>query len=120
MLDRGYAENFAQEWIDAWNAHDIERVLTHYTDDFEMSSPVIIRVTGDPSGTLHGKAQVRAYWERALGDMPDLRFELVHTLVGVESVVIYYHSAHGAAAEVFHFNAAGKVDRSSAHYLPWG
>lgn len=119
MLDRGYAEHFAQEWIDAWNAHDIERVLTHYTDDFEMSSPVIIRVVGEPSGKLRGKAQVRAYWERALAGLPDLRFELVHTLIGVDSVVLYYHSGHGASAEVFHFNAAGKVDRSSAHYLPW-
>ncbi|MDQ6926152.1 MAG: nuclear transport factor 2 family protein, partial [Candidatus Eremiobacteraeota bacterium] len=33
------ARAFAKSWIDAWNAHDIEGILAHYTDDFEMSSP---------------------------------------------------------------------------------
>jgi ketosteroid isomerase-like protein len=55
MLDKAFADHFAQDWIDAWNARDVERVLAHYTDDFEMSSPVIIRVTGEASGTLRGK-----------------------------------------------------------------
>ncbi len=35
------AESFAAEWIAAWNARDLLRVLSHYTDDFEMSSPFI-------------------------------------------------------------------------------
>lgn len=119
MMDREFAEHFAQDWIDAWNAHDLARVLAHYTDDFEMSSPVIIRVAGEPSGTLRGKDQVGGYWAKALALNPDLRFELVHTLVGVNSITLYYHSGRGAAAEVFHFNQAGLVDRAAAHYLAW-
>ncbi|HKB59919.1 MAG TPA: nuclear transport factor 2 family protein [Gallionellaceae bacterium] len=119
MLDKAFADHFAQEWIDAWNARDVERVLAHYTDDFEMSSPVVIRVTGEPSGTLRGKEQVGAYWRRALELTPELRFELVHTLIGVDSIALYYHSIRGPVVEVLHLNAAGKVDRASAHYLPW-
>jgi hypothetical protein len=61
---------------------------------------------------------VGAYWRRALGLNPDLQFELVHTLAGVDSIALHYRSVRGPAVEVFHFNAAGKVDRASAHYLP--
>lgn len=118
MLDKAFADHFAQDWIDAWNTRDVERVLAHYTDDFEMSSPVMIRVTGEPSGTLRGKEQVGAYWRRALALTPDLRFELVQALTGVDSIALHYRSVRGPAVEVFHFNAAGKVDRASAHYLP--
>jgi hypothetical protein len=39
MISRDFAERFAEEWIAAWNAHDLPRILSHYEDDFEMPSP---------------------------------------------------------------------------------
>ena len=117
MLDSTYAQRFASEWIDAWNAHDLERVLAHYADDFEMTSPYIAQIAGEPSGTLRGKAAVAAYWKKALGLIPDLRFELIAVLTGVDSVTLHYKGAGGRlAAEVFHFRPDGKVIRAFAHY----
>src|SRR5438876_10821997 len=55
MIDREWAEAFAREWVDAWNAHDLERILSHYTDDFEMASPLIVERMGVASGRLKGK-----------------------------------------------------------------
>lgn len=118
MISREFAAHFAEEWIAAWNSHDLERVLAHYSDDFEMSSPYIARIAGEPSGMLKGKVAVSAYWAKALKRMPDLRFELVETLAGVDSVVLYYRSAGGMAAEVFIFDTRGKVARAHAHYTP--
>ena len=40
-MTKDFAIRFAGEWIAAWNAHDLGRILSHYTEDFEMSSPVI-------------------------------------------------------------------------------
>ena len=117
MLDKAFADHFAADWIDAWNTHDLDRVLSHYTDDFEMSSPVIIKVAGEPSGTLQGKEAVGSYWAKALQLIPDLHFELITTLVGVNSITLYYKGARGLSAEVFHFNQNGKVTRAYAHYL---
>lgn len=96
--------------------HDLDRVLSHYIDDFEMCSPVITKITGEASGVLKGKAQVAAYWRRAFEMFPQLRFERIDTLAGVNSVTIYYQGVSGPAAEVFHFNEAGKVTRAYAHY----
>ena len=64
-MDKAFAERFAAGWIGSWNAHDLRGVLSHYADDFEMSSPVIIQVAAEPSGTLLGKAAVGAYWAKA-------------------------------------------------------
>ena len=36
MMEKGFAERFAKEWVAAWNSHDLERVLEHYEDDFEI------------------------------------------------------------------------------------
>lgn len=116
MIDKAFADRFADEWIAAWNAHDLARILTHYTDDFEMTSPVIVKLTGESSGTLKGKAAVGAYWARALESSPDLHFELIDTLFGVHSVTLYYRGVRGSAAEVFLFNTEGKVTRAYAHY----
>jgi ketosteroid isomerase-like protein len=117
MIDKAFARHFAEVWIAAWNSHDLQRILAHYAEDFEMTSPRIIDIAGEPSGRLRGKEAVGAYWAKALQRLPDLRFELVSTLVGVSSITLYYRSAGGnLAAEVFHFGADRKVTRASAHY----
>ncbi len=116
MLDKTFADRFAADWIDAWNTHDLERVLSHYTDDFEMSSPVIITLAGVPSGTLTGKKKISAYWAKSLQQSPDLHFELITTMVGINSITLYYKGVRGLSAEVFHFNLEGKVTRAYAHY----
>lgn len=116
MIERAFGERFAAEWIDAWNAHDLNRILSHYADDFEMSSPAIVAIAGQPSGVLKGKEQAGAYWGKALEIIPDLHFELFTVLTGVSSVVIHYRGPRGIGAEVFHFDDGGKVVRSYAHY----
>jgi hypothetical protein len=116
MLDKTFAAHFASEWIAAWNSHDLPRILSHYADDFEMSSPVIIQIVGEPSGKLKGKQAVGAYWSKALERLPDLHFKLLTTLVGVDSVTLYYKGPRGLSAEVFHFGSGGKVIRAYAHY----
>ena len=116
MFSREFGEEFAKEWIEAWNSHDLERVLSHYTDDFTMSSPYIVQIAGVASGTLTGKAAVRAYWAAALEKMPALRFELVKTLLGAESITIYYRGVKGMVAEVFFFGPDHLACRAAAHY----
>jgi len=118
-MDNTFAGHFANDWIDSWNSHDLQRILSHYADDFEMSSPKIIQVANEPTGTLRGKAAVGAYWAKALQLIPDLHFELITTLVGVNSITLYYQGAQGhLAAEVFHFSQDQKVIKAFAHYSP--
>lgn len=116
MIDSPLANEFANHWIEAWNSHDLDAILSHYTDDFEMSSPVIIGTMNEPSGKLKGKKIIRNYWSKALAKYPDLHFEKLHVLAGVDSVTIIYNGVRGLSAEVFHFNSQGKVYAAYAHY----
>lgn len=117
MHAREQAEQFAKDWIAAWNAHDLDAILDHYTDDFVFYSPVIIKLIGEPSGQLQGKEQLRKYWKIALAIAPNLTFVAQHVLVGAQSVTITYEGIRGLVAEVFEFNDKGKVHRAAAHYL---
>lgn len=115
-MEKHQAQEFAQEWVAAWNAHDIEQILSHYEEEFEMSSPAITKFTGEPSGRLQGKEAVGEYWSGALEKYPDLKFYLLHVLRGANSVTLIYEGVLGLSAEVFHFGASGKVAKAFAHY----
>jgi hypothetical protein len=112
-----WARDFAREWIESWNSHDLDRILSHYADDFEMRSPLIQERKIDERGVLRGKNQVRAYWGKALGAVPPIRFELRDVYVGASSLAISYRSVgRGLVTEVVVFDGAGKVVSGNALY----
>ena len=117
MITQAQADRFGKDWIEAWNSHDLDRILSHYSEDFLMSSPHIAVIAGEPSGVLKGKHAVGAYWKKSLSRMPDLHFELLATFAGADSVAIHYNGARGPAIEVLFFGASGRVERAAAHYL---
>ena len=116
MIEQTFVERFAADWIDSWNSHDLRRILSHYAENFEMTTPGIVLIVGEPSGTLKGKAAMGAYWAKALQLIPNLRFELISTLIGVNSVTLYYRGHQGLVAECFDFGPDQKVVRAHAHY----
>jgi hypothetical protein len=47
---------------------------------------------------------------------PDLRFELLGTFMGSDSVALQYRSTRGLMVETFFFGADGRVVRAAANY----
>jgi predicted ester cyclase len=116
-LQASFAREFAQDWVDAWNSHDLERILTHYDDEVLLVSPVALKLlSGD--GTVRGKAALREYFLRGIQAFPDLRFNLIDALWGIETIVVYYiNNVRGTkTAEVMLMNPAGKIRRVWANY----
>jgi hypothetical protein len=112
------AQAFAEEWIEAWNAHDLERVLAHYADDVAFSSPFAIELTGRADGTIEGKEALRAYFARALEAFPDLHFTELRVARGASSVCLLYRSVRDLqAAETMVVDERGLVTRVWAHYV---
>lgn len=111
------ARQFAEHWVNAWNNHDLEDILSHYTDDFEMTTPMIQRLLGIATGTLKGKKAIGDYWKAALQKIPDLSFSIIDVTCGVNSVSIYYNAVlDKRAIETFFFNNEGKVFKALATY----
>jgi ketosteroid isomerase-like protein len=108
---------FAEAWVGAWNALDLESVLAHYAEDVVFVSPNSTRFTGDPSGRVVGKTALRDYWSRAL-HKPGLHFTLRGVYAGPDGLAVRYHTTRtgGEAVEVMRFGDDGLIRDSAAFY----
>ncbi len=95
---------FAEQWISAWNARDVEAVLAGYAEDVLFTSPTAQRVVPESGGTVQGKQALRSYWTQALEGNRDLHFELTGVYHGVGTIVLHYRNQLGAlVSEVLTF-----------------
>ena len=116
-MTRDEAWSLANHWVAAWNAHDLDLIMTHYEDTIELISPVAARLLGTPDGRVAGKANLRAYFQRGLEAYPELHFHLEDVLWGMNSIVLYYANQERIrTAEFMELSARGKVVRVVANY----
>ncbi|HEU4427841.1 MAG TPA: nuclear transport factor 2 family protein [Myxococcota bacterium] len=117
MLAEKEARAFADAWAAAWNAHDLERIVSHYCDDVTLTSPVVVQLLGQVDGTVVGKPALRAYFARGLAAYPQLRFDIECVAWGVSSVVVIYRNQCGTrTAEFMELAGDGRVRRVVANY----
>lgn len=117
MLTREAGERFAHDWLAAWNDRDIERILSHYSEEIIFHSPRIAKVMGTEMKSVFGKKALREYWTKALALAPQLFFELDDILIGSDAMTILYtNHREELVAETFVFGPDGKVARSIAAY----
>jgi len=117
MLDRAWAERFAADWIAAWNAHDLDAILSHYTDDVVFHSPRIALVMGEAVDFVAGKPALARYWRKALAQSGDLHFTPDRLYIGGDSLTIAYRNHRDQnVTETFVFDAAGLAKESVAAY----
>ncbi|MEU6432562.1 nuclear transport factor 2 family protein [Microbispora sp. NPDC046973] len=93
-MDHVAVRKFVDSWVTAWNAHDVDAVLAHFAEDVTFRSPVAAQLVGG-DGTIRGKAALRAYWTEGLRRIPDLRFEVLGSYVGVDCLVVNYRNQKG-------------------------
>ena len=116
-MTKDEAWKLANHWVEAWNSHDLDAIMTHYENAIELTSPVAARLLGTPDGKVIGKANLRAYFQRGLEAFPELNFRLEDVLWGLNSVVLYYTNQKGTrTGEFMELSAAGKVARVVANY----
>jgi steroid delta-isomerase-like uncharacterized protein len=66
--DPQWLEGFVQEWTDAWNSHEADRLLALMTDDIVYDDSAWPR-------QMRGHADVREFLKQAWTGLPDMRFE---------------------------------------------
>jgi hypothetical protein len=106
-MDEDVARRFAGEWLDAWNAHDLDAILSHFSDDVVFSSPLAQRILEGSDGVIRGIDELRVYWREGLRRNPELHFEIEGLYVGVTTLVILYRNHSGGLVnEVLTFDGA--------------
>ena len=102
-MDYANAELFVDQWVNDWNSHDIEAILSHFTDDVVFTSPMAIERLGG-NGEVRGKQELRHYWTEGIRHAPDLHFEVLAFYLGVHVlVIIYRNQKNGLVCEVLRF-----------------
>jgi len=110
-MDHDTARQFAAQWLDGWNSHDLDAVLGHFADRVVFSSPMAAQLLEGSDGIIRGKAALRAYWAEGLRRIPELHFEIEALYVGVHTLVINYRNHAGCLVnEVLIFDGALVVE----------
>lgn len=116
-MDDAFAQRFASEWLDAWNSHDLDQILGHFSDEVVFTSPFALQIIEGSSGVIRGKEQLRAYWSEGLRRVRDLHFEIEDLYLGINTIVIHYRNHSGGLVnEVLTFEGP-LVSEGHATYL---
>lgn len=111
------AKVFSEQWVEAWNAHDVEAVLEHFADSVVFTSPIAAQLLPTTKGRVDGKEALRDYWISALRNYPELHFTVEAVYAGIDTIVINYRNQLGGLVnEVLRF-ADGLVVEGHGTYL---
>lgn len=117
MLTESSVRQFADDWVRAWNSHDLDAIMSHYSPEIVLTSPVAARLLNNESGMVAGESALRSYFERGLEAYPNLAFELLDVMWGLSSVILYYKNQKGTkSGEFMELDANFKVTRVVANY----
>jgi 2-hydroxychromene-2-carboxylate isomerase len=111
------ARAFMREWIEPWNAGDLEAILAHYADHIEQTSPLVVERFGRADGTVVGKGELRAYFSAGLAAAkPKIHFEAIDAVPGVDGVAMIYKNQVGTTVvEVVELDHRKKIVRARVH-----
>jgi ketosteroid isomerase-like protein len=115
-MESDFAQRFTDEWLDAWNTHDIDAILSHFHDDVVFSSPLAQRIVEGSNGYVRGKDDLRKYWTEGLRRNGDLHFTLEGIYVGVDTLVVNYRNqADRRVNEVLVFEGSLVIEGHGAY-----
>jgi ketosteroid isomerase-like protein len=113
-------EVIARAWLDAFNAHDVDRLVALYAEDCTHTSPKLRALHPQTGGRLVGRPALHVWWTDANRRLPGLRYELTALTASGERVFVEYvrHAPGGESdpvAEVFDVRE-GKIVASRVYH----
>ena len=108
------------QWLEAFNAHDVERLVSLYAEDATHTSPKIRTLHPQTGGKLVGQAALTEWWKDALRRLPSLRYEGFSLTADEQRVFLeYWRHVDGEppmpVAEVFEVRG-GKIVASRVYH----
>lgn len=83
-------EKIAIEWFDAFNDHDLEKLLALYDDDAKHYSPKLKIRQPETNGLVQGKDALRTWWKDAFERLPDLHYKTTSLTANHDRVFMEY------------------------------
>ena len=83
-------QSIAFKWFDAFNAHNLEQLLSLYDDDAEHFSPKLKIRRPETNGLVTGKAALRDWWKDAFERLPSLNYKVKSLTANGDRVFMEY------------------------------
>lgn len=83
-------QSIAFKWFDAFNAHNIEQLLSLYDDHAAHFSPKLKIRKPETNGFVRGKSAMREWWQDAFDRMPDLQYKVTSLTANDDRVFVEY------------------------------
>ena len=88
-----HPEPWTDRWINAWNARDIDFLLSLYADSIEIRAP-FAKIYGT-GGVIIGKLALRDYWSEYMRRMPQINLEKVAVYTGHMALAMHCVDSKG-------------------------
>ncbi len=106
------------DWIDAWNAHDLERIMSHYADEVEFIAQTVVSRWDKADGKLKGKNELRQHFSKGLALAPNIHFTVDDILWAPCGYAVLYHRENGnRVLDAVELDEHGLATKVTAYYL---
>jgi hypothetical protein len=82
--------SIAHLWFEAFNAHNLEKLLSLYDEDAEHFSPKLKIRHPETKGLVTGKNALRAWWKDAFDRLPTLHYKVTSLTSNSDRVFMEY------------------------------
>ena len=83
-------QSIAFKWFDAFNAHNLELLLSLYDDDATHFSPKLKIRKPETKGFVSGKQALREWWQDAFDRLPSLHYKVTSLTANGDRVFMEY------------------------------
>ncbi len=83
-------KQIASAWFEAFNEHDLEKLLSLYNDNAQHFSPKLKIRQPETQGLIKGKQALREWWQDAFDRLPSLQYEVKKLTADEEQVFMEY------------------------------
>jgi hypothetical protein len=78
--------SIAHLWFEAFNAHNLEKLLSLYDDEAQHYSPKLKIRHPETQGLVSGKEALRAWWKNAFERLPSLHYKVTSLTSNLDRV----------------------------------
>lgn len=83
-------QSIAMRWFEAFNAHNLEKLLSLYDDEAQHFSPKLKIRQPETGGLVVGKAAMREWWQDAFDRLPTLHYQVTSLTASSDRVFMEY------------------------------
>jgi len=82
--------SIAHAWFEAFNAHNLEKLLSLYDDEAQHFSPKLKVRHPETNGLVVGKEALRSWWQDAFNRLPTLHYKVTSLTSNSDRVFMEY------------------------------